>query len=70
MRIEPCRVDGPGADHAAAELLRRGVAAPPRASLDVERFLSVPAPRLTGGASASEIIVAERAAHREGFTVL
>ncbi len=64
MRIEPCRVDGPGADRAAVELLRRGVAVPPRASFDVERFLSVPAPRLTGGASASEIIVAERAASR------
>ncbi len=63
-RIEPCRVDGPGMDRATAELLSRGVAVPPRASLDVERFLGVPAPRLTGGASASEIIVAERAASR------
>ncbi|MDE2979702.1 MAG: hypothetical protein OXU74_00775 [Gemmatimonadota bacterium] len=51
-------------DRATAELLSRGVAVPPRASLDVERFLGVPAPRLTGGASASEIIVAERAASR------
>ena len=63
-RIEPCRVDGPGADRATAELLTRGVAVPPRASLDVERFLSVPAPRLTGGATASEVIVAERRASR------
>ncbi len=63
-RIEPCRVDGPGADHATAELLSRGVAVPPRAALDVERFLGVPLPRLTGGAPASEIVVAERRARR------
>ena len=59
-RIEPCHVDGPGEEHAVAELLRRGVAIPPRAPLDVERFLDVPAVRLTGGAVASEIIVDER----------
>ena len=63
-RIEPCRIEGPGADDATAELLSRGVAVPPRASLDVERFLGVPVPRLTGGAAASEIIVAEREASR------
>ena len=63
-RIEPCRVDGPGADRAAAELLSRGVAVPPRAPLDVERFLGVPVPRLTGGVRASEIIAAERGASR------
>ena len=33
---------------------------PPRAPLDVERFLGEPLTRLTAGASASEIIVAER----------
>jgi len=69
-----CRVDGPGADRASAELLNRGVVIPPRAPLDVEGFLEVSVPTLTEGARASEIIVAERrlsrAAHREGFTVL
>ena len=45
-------------------LLGRGVAVPPRASLDVERFLRVPVTRLTGGAPASEIIVGEREASR------
>ncbi len=59
-RIEPCHVDGPGEEHAVAELLRRGVAIPPRAPLDIERFLNVPAARLTDGAVASEIIVNER----------
>ena len=59
-RIEPCRVDDLGPDQAAAELVRRGVAAPPRGLLDVERFLNAPLARLTAGASASEMIVAER----------
>lgn len=63
-RIEPCRVDGPGADRASVELLSRGVAVPPRVPLDVEGFLDVPLPRLTEGAQASEIIVAERGASR------
>ncbi len=61
-RIEPCHVDGPEAEHAVAEIVGRGVAAPPRTPLDVERFLGAPVVRLTEGASASEIIVAERAA--------
>ena len=59
-RIEPCRADDLGSDQAAADLVRRGVAAPPRTPLDVERFLKAPLARLTGGASASELIVAER----------
>ena len=59
-RIEPCNVEGPDAEHAVAEILRRGVAAPPRAPLDVERFLDAPVARLTEGARASAIIVAER----------
>ncbi|MDE2877189.1 MAG: hypothetical protein OXU69_11115 [Gemmatimonadota bacterium] len=50
------------AEDTMAEMLRRGVAVPPRASLDVERFLDAPAARLTEGARASEIIVAEREA--------
>ena len=62
-RIEPCRPDDLGGDQAAAELVHRGVAAPPRTPLDVERFLDTPVARLTEGPSASELIVAER---REG----
>ena len=61
-RIEPCHLAGPDAEHAIADLLSRGVAAPPRAPLDLDRFLGVPLPRLTEGARASEIIVAERGA--------
>ena len=61
-RIEPCDVDGLDAEPAMAEIVRRGVAVPPRAQLDVERFLGRPVARLTKGARASEIIVAERAA--------
>ena len=63
-RIEPYRADHLGADQAAADLVRRGVATPPRAPFDVERFLSTPAPRLAEGVSASEMIVAERAEGR------
>ena len=59
-RIEHCSVDGSDADGTSAELLGRGIAVPPRASLDVESFLAVPIARLTIGAWASEIIVAER----------
>ena len=59
-RLEPCRLDGLGSDDAVVDLVRRGVAVPPRASLDVDRFLSTPGARLTGGVSASETIVAER----------
>lgn len=59
-RIEPCHVDGADAEPAMAELLRRGVAVPPRVPLDVERFLGAPVARLTEGARASEMIVAER----------
>lgn len=46
----------------SAEIVRQGVAVPPRTPLDVERFLGAPVARLTEGATASEIIVAERAA--------
>ena len=48
------------AEHAMAEVVRRGVAVPPRAPLDVERFLNAPVDQLTEGARASEIIVAAR----------
>ncbi len=63
-RIEPCHLPGPDAEDAISELLQRGVAAPPRTPLDVERFLGVPAARLTGGVSASEIVVTERGGRR------
>lgn len=63
-RIEPCHAVGPDTEDAVSELLQRGVAAPPRAPLDLERFLGVPPVRLTGGAIASEIVVAERGARR------
>lgn len=59
---EPCQVDGSGDEHGTSELLPRGVAVPPRTPLDVERFLGVPVARLTEGAGASKIIVAERVA--------
>ena len=61
-RIEPCHIDGADAQHAVAEILRRGVAVPPRTPLDVERFLGAPVARLTEGLRATEIIVAERGA--------
>ena len=63
-RIEPCQVAGPDAEDAISGLLQRGVAAPPRTPLDVERFLGVPAARLTAGVGGSEIVVAERGVRR------
>ena len=48
------------ADDAGAELVRRGIASPPRATLDVDRFLAAPRPRLPEGMSASRIAVEER----------
>ena len=41
-------------------LVRRGVADPPRAPLDVERFLAGPVPRTARGCSAIRFLVAER----------
>ena len=61
-RIEPCLVDGPDDEHAMAELLRRGVAVPPRAPLDVERFLGAPVARL-----ATIVSRQRRAARASGF---
>ncbi len=63
-RIEPCRLGDMRMDEVAAELVRRGVATPPRARIDVERFLSRPLPKLAEGLSASEIVVAERRGSR------
>ena len=51
-------------DLAAAELVRSGLADPPEAPLDVDRFLATPRPRLANGLSVSELIVAERKAGR------
>ena len=62
-RLEPCHVSELTMDEAAAELVRRGVASPPRSRLDIERLLAAPVPRLPKGVSASQLIVAER---REG----
>ena len=59
-RVESSHRAGPDAEHPIAELLGRGVAAPPHAPLDIDRFLDVPVARLTEGARASEIIVAGR----------
>ena len=49
-------------DQAAAELVRSGLADPPEARLDVDRFLATPRPRLANGLSVSELIVEEREA--------
>jgi prevent-host-death family protein len=60
-RIESCRTsDDDGAGESEAELVRRGIASPPRARLDPDRFLATPVPRLPKGVSASRLIVAER----------
>lgn len=48
------------ADDAGAELVRRGIASPPRTRLDVDRFLAAPVPRLAEGVSAVRTVIAER----------
>lgn len=53
----------PGDEQALIELVRRGVAVPPRVPIDVERFLNARLVPLSEGPSASEIIVAQRRAH-------
>lgn len=59
------RSGGTADDQAAAELVRSGLADPPEARLDVDRFLATPRPRLANGLSVSEFIVAEREAGAE-----
>ena len=59
-RIESCRTTDAGAREGEAELVRRGIADPPRLPLDVERFLAAPVPRLPAGVSASRLVAAER----------
>ena len=59
-RIESYHTTELTAREAEAELVRRGVADPPRAPLDVEGFLNASVPRLTAGISASRFIAAER----------
>ena len=63
-RIESYRRAKLAAGEAEAELVRRGVADPPRAPLDVEGFLAASVPRLAAGVSASRLVVAEREENR------
>ena len=63
-RIESYHTKEATAEEAEAELVRRGVADPPRAPLDVEGFLTASVPRLAAGISASRLVVAEREAGR------
>ncbi len=49
-------------DQAMAELVRTGLADPPEAPLDVDRFLATPRSRLADGLSVSEL--AHSVAHR------
>ena len=63
-RLEPCRLGDLTMDEAAAELVRRGVATPPRARIDVKNLLAKPLPKLPAGVSASEIVAADRRGKR------
>ena len=58
-RIEPYLSSAMRVDEAAERLVRQQVADPPRAVLDVERFLVEPAPRLGEGFSASGTVATE-----------
>ena len=53
-------------DQEMAELVRSGLADPPEAPLDVDRFLATPRPRLADGLSVSELVAKER---EEGRTL-
>ena len=59
-RLESCRTTELTAQEAEVQLVRRGIADPPRAPLDIDRFLAAPVPRLADGVSASRLIAAER----------
>ncbi|MXW72185.1 MAG: type II toxin-antitoxin system prevent-host-death family antitoxin [Acidobacteria bacterium] len=59
-RIEPCGSADSDDRQVAALLARRGVAAPPRASLDLRSFLKAPRPRLRPGVQASDAVSADR----------
>ena len=59
-RIEPHNTAELTVDEAAAALVQRGVADPPRTVLDVDRLFAAPAPHLAEGFSASRTVVAER----------
>ena len=63
-RIEPYRTGTLGDDQAAADLVRRGIADPPAAPCSVDELQAMPSPRLPEGASASRLLVAERADER------
>ncbi|MDE2660465.1 MAG: type II toxin-antitoxin system prevent-host-death family antitoxin [Acidobacteriota bacterium] len=59
-RIEPCGPADSDDRQVAALLARRGVAAPPRAMLDLDSFLNAPRPRLRQGVRASDAVSADR----------
>lgn len=58
-QIKPIDTD-PLTDRAATELVKEGIANPPRAGLDLPTFLAEPRPRLPEGYSARRLIADER----------
>ena len=59
-RIESLQ-DEFGDDHAAADLVRRGIADPPSASYTDDKLRAMRSPRLPDGVSAGHLITTERA---------
>ncbi len=59
-RIEPCQPTDGDDLQVTALLARRGIAGPPRATLDVHSFLKAPRPRLRQGVRASDAVSADR----------
>ncbi|MCY4107406.1 MAG: type II toxin-antitoxin system prevent-host-death family antitoxin [Chloroflexi bacterium] len=59
-RIEPHNMAELTVDEAAAALVQRGVADPPRTVLDVDRLFGASVPDLAEGFSASRTVTAER----------
>lgn len=51
-------------DEEATDLIEEGIAAPPRARLDLSSFLDAPRPRLPSGHSASRLVAEERNENR------
>ena len=63
-RLEPFVADPAGTTDRMADLVRRGIVAPPRKPLDTAAFLARPLPAVRAGASGVKNLLEERAEGR------